>query len=90
LTRTEIVEALARESGMQKKDIQYVVDGFLAKIRESIDRDETVEIRGFGTFYRLSKKARKVHSPIAGKVLDVPAKITMSFKASKIIEKEVN
>ena len=89
MTRTEIVEALARETGMRKKEVQLIVDGFLDKVRESIERDETVEIRGFGTFYRLVKKARKVHSPIAGKVLNVPSKVTMSFKASKIIEKVV-
>ena len=68
MTRTEIVEALARENGMRKKEVQLIVDGFLDKIRGSVERDETVEIRGFGTFYKLTKKARKVHSPIAGEI----------------------
>jgi len=47
-----------------------------------------VEIRGFGTFSKAARKARKVFSPIINKDIDVPAKTAIAFRASKITEKE--
>jgi len=64
------------------------VDGFIDKIKESVRDGNNVEIRGFGTFYQAEKKARKVFSPIAGKSIDVPQKVTLSFRASKVADKK--
>ncbi len=88
MTKTEIVERLTIQSGMKKKEVQYIVDNFLDKILESAFAGDKVEIRGFGTFYRVEKKPRMVYSPIAGKNISVPAKTGLGFKASKAIEIE--
>ncbi len=88
MTKTEIVERLTIQSGMKKKEVQYIVDNFLNKILESAYAGEKVEIRGFGTFYQAEKKARMVYSPIAGKKISVPAKTALGFKASKATEHE--
>ncbi len=77
------------ESDLKKKDIQFVIDNFLKKIKESVSNSDSVEIRGFGTFYRVERKSRKVHSPIAGKVIEVPAKTALAFKASKTTERKL-
>jgi DNA-binding protein HU-beta len=88
LTKTGIINEISLNSRLTKREILNIVDMFLEKVKESADRDEQVEIRGFGTFYRASKKARKVHSPIAGRVLEVPEKTILAFRGSKETEKE--
>jgi DNA-binding protein HU-beta len=88
LTKTSIVDELTQKSGLKKKEVIFIVDNFLEKIKESVAEGETVEIRGFGTFFLNDKKARKVFSPIANKKIDVPAKSLLGFKASKATEKE--
>ena len=89
MTKPEIVERLTRQSGMKRKEVLYIIDNFLDRIRESIDQGEKVEIRGFGTFYPSDKKARTIYSPIAEKEISVPAKTTLAFKPSKSTEKEL-
>ena len=88
MTKSEIVERLTRQSGMKRKEILYIIDNFLDKIKDSIERGEKVEIRGFGTFYPVEKKARIIYSPIAEKEISVPPKSTLAFKASKSTERE--
>lgn len=89
MTKTDIVELLTRESGLKKKEVQYIIDNFIEKVKDSLYRDERVEIRGFGSFYPLEKKARMVFSPIADKKVDVPAKKTIAFRASKSVETQM-
>jgi nucleoid DNA-binding protein len=83
VTKSEIAQRLTIQSGLRKKEVLYIIDNFLEKIKDSVRNGEKVEIRGFGTFYQNEKKARIVYSPIAGKKIDVPAKITLAFKSSK-------
>jgi len=90
LTKYEIVDILTRQSGLKKREVLYIIDNFLDIILKSLDADDRVELRGFGTFNRVDRKSRKVFSPIAGRNLDVPARSVISFRASKSTEKEVN
>ena len=90
MTKSEIIDRLTMQSGMRKKEVLYVIDNFIDKIKESIVLGDKVEIRGFGTFYPAEKKARMVFSPIAGKKIDVPAKLTLAFRASKATEIKID
>ena len=83
MTKTEIAQRLTAQSGLRKKEVLYIIDNFIEKIKDCVRNGERVEIRSFGTFYQAGKKARKVYSPIMGKKIDVPAKVTLAFKASK-------
>ncbi len=86
MTKQKIIENLVLKSGIQRNVVRYVIDNFLQQIIESCNRGEKVEIRGFGTFSRSSRKGRDVFSPIAGKTLTLPPKTVIAFKASKMTE----
>jgi nucleoid DNA-binding protein len=88
LKKREIIDKIVRQSGLKKKEIEYVVENFLTLVLESVENGDKVEMRGFGTFYRAERKKRQVFSPFANKVLDLPAKSVMAFKASKNTEKK--
>jgi nucleoid DNA-binding protein len=87
LTKSDIISELVIKSGLRRRDIAKVVDGFLDKIIEITDNNEQVKIKGFGTFHRVEKKERMVNSPIAGEKVRVPAKTVLGFRASKFTEK---
>ncbi len=89
MNKTEIVEQVSIKTGLPKKKVEQVVNLFLDSIIEEVQNGEDVEIRGFGTFFRLHQEKRSVKSPIAGKTIEVPAKNKICFKASKTTEKEI-
>jgi DNA-binding protein HU-beta len=84
MTKSDIVDRITRQSGLKKKEVLYIVDNFIEKIKESVMKGDRVEIRGFGSFYKSEKKARTLFSPIAGKDIAVPAKTALAFRPSKI------
>jgi len=88
LTKTQIVSEICAITKLKKKEVLKIIDIFLDKIKESANEGHTVEIRGFGSFCNVVKKARQVHSPIAGRILDVPEKAVLVFKSSKIREEK--
>lgn len=89
MNKTEIVELVSLRIGLPKKNVEQIVNLFLENITEEVQKGNDVEIRGFGTFFRLHQEKRNVKSPIAGKTLEVPAKNKISFKASKTTEREI-
>ncbi len=89
MTKTEIIRELSIKSGIKISETAKIIDGFLAKIKEAVDNNQQVEIRGFGTFSKVKKKERTVNSPIAGKKIRIPEKAVIGFKASKSTEKVI-
>ncbi len=89
MTKQEIIDRLVQQTGINKRQISHIIDNFIDHIIASCDRGDRVEIRGFGTFCRASRKERNVFSPIAGKHIKLPAKSIISFKASKTTEEVI-
>jgi integration host factor subunit beta len=86
MTKTDIIDKISIQSGLKRREVSYVVDNFITAIIDSTASGERVEIRGFGVFSMLTKKPRKIHSPIAGKVIDTPEKITIGFQPSSSVK----
>ena len=89
MTKAEIINKIADETGVAKKDVATTVEAFMEEIRVSLaDNKENVYLRGFGTFLvkrRAQKTARNIskNTTIVIDAHDFP-----SFKPSKsFIEK---
>ena len=89
MTKAEIINKIADETGLAKKDVAISVEAFMETIRESLsDKKENVYLRGFGTFVvkrRAQKTARNIskNTTLVIEAHDYPA-----FKPSKsFIEK---
>ena len=64
MTKAEIINKIADETGVAKKDVATTVEAFMEEIRVSLaDNKENVYLRGFGTFLvkrRAQKTARNI------------------------------
>lgn len=87
MTKIQIVNEICSEISLPQKEVSRVIEIFLDKIKSSVNSGQQVEIRGFGSFYRKVKKARKIKSPIAGSMIAVPEKSILAFKGSKKTER---
>ena len=73
-----------------KKDLDKVVSVVLNEIKQSLKRDDRVELRGFGMFSTNIQKARISRNPKTGKKLNTPEKRTIHFKMAKDMFKKLN
>ena len=49
MNKTELISAVAEQSGLTKKDAEKAVTAVIDTIIDSVAKDEKVQIAGFGT-----------------------------------------
>src|SRR5258707_12890252 len=68
---------------ISKKDCARVVDSFLDAIKEALQEQKNIEVRGFGTFKIRHRKTRMARNPRTGSPVEVSARPVPVFKPSK-------
>ena len=61
MTKADIVKNISDQTGVDKTDVQMIVEKFMDEVRDSIQKNNNVYLRGFGSFIvktRAEKTAR--------------------------------
>jgi len=90
MTKAELVEMIATETGVSKKDTGIIVNMILENIGRALVEDDKVELRGFGSFKVKSRRSRQARNPRTGESVAVPAKKVPYFKASNELKARLN
>ena len=72
------------------RDLDKVVEIILREIKETLKRDERVELREFGIFRVNIQKASIRRNPKTGEKVNVPKKRTIKWKMSKDLFEKLN
>ena len=71
-------------------DVHAVSDLFFSEMFEALQRGETIEIRGFGTFSVQFRKGRKgMRNPKTGELVDTVPHSVVVFRPGKILSAAV-
>ena len=89
MTKKDIVQAIAANSGRSPLEIKRIVDKTFAAIISTVVAEGRLELRNFGVFELRRRKARRARNPRTGKKFMVPAKWTVVFKPGQIVEERV-
>lgn len=90
MTKAELVDGVARNSGLSKKDAEVIVQTVLESIIDSLKGGEKVELRGFGSFRLRDRASRQGRNPKTGEKVFVPAKKVPYFKPGKELKELIN
>ncbi|MFW6230781.1 MAG: HU family DNA-binding protein [Nanoarchaeota archaeon] len=82
MNRTQLIEAIAKDSKLSKADASRALDAFMKTVLKT-SKKEPVQLVGFGTFRVQSQKARTGVNPRTGEKIKIPARKSLKFKASK-------
>ncbi|MCQ2181027.1 MAG: integration host factor subunit beta [Bacteroidales bacterium] len=89
MTKAEIVNEVAKATGIEKVAVQNVVEAFMETVKDSIIKGNPVYLRGFGSFiikHRAEKAARNI---TAKTTLTIPAHNIPAFKPAKVFVSQV-
>ncbi len=89
MTKAELVDRVARKTGLSKKASLQAVNAFVGTVSGALARSEKVTLVGFGTFDVTTRKARKARNPRTGQIINVPSKKVPRFKAGTELKKKV-
>jgi len=90
MTKAELVEMIAAETGISKKDTGIIVNLILENIGHALVSSDKVELRGFGSFKVKQRRSRLARNPRTGSSVDVPSKRVPYFKASNELKGRLN
>jgi len=89
VTKADIVGIVADGTGLTKLETAAVIDGFLATVTYALKTDQKVNLRGFGTFKSVERKARTARNPRTRELVQIPQRKTPVFRPSKEFKKYV-
>lgn len=90
MTKTDLVEAIVKETGLTKKAASDAVTALTDSVVEALVKGDKVALVGFGTFEVAKRDARKGRNPQTGKEIKIKASKSPKFKAGKALKDAVN
>jgi DNA-binding protein HU-beta len=90
MNKSDLIDALAANSGMTKADSKRMLDAFIGATSSALKKGDKLTLVGFGTFSILKKGPREGRNPSTGAKMKLPAKNFVKFKPSAELAKNVN
>ena len=89
MNKTDLINNIAAKSGLTKRDVEAVLNGFLGEVTEALQSGDKVQLIGFGTFETRSRSGRTGRNPQTGKTIEIPASKIPAFKAGNKLKDAV-
>lgn len=90
MNKTELVAAMAEQTGLSKKDAEAALKAFTDVVTEELKKGEKIQLVGFGTFEVSERAARIGRNPHTKEEISIPVSKAPKFKAGKALKDMVN
>ena len=90
MTKSELIEWVAARSNIPKSRAEAVVNTVFGAMVEALERNDGIEIRGFGSFTVRNYKSYSGRNPRTGVSVAVSEKRLPFFKVGKELREQVN
>ena len=90
MKKTDLIHAIAEQSGLSKKDAEKALNATIDTIIKAVAEGEKIQLTGFGTFEQRQRNARTGEDPRTGNTIEIPASKVPAFKAGKGFKDIVN
>ena len=89
LTKSDIVEDLNNEIGLNKREAKELVDSLFNNIKNKLENGEEVKLTGFGNFQLKDKTSRPGRNPRTGEDVEISARKVVTFKSGQKLKEAV-
>ena len=89
MTKADIVNRISDKTGIEKADVQAVVENFMSEIKRSLEGGENVFLRGFGSFIVKTRAEKTGRNISKNTTIKIPAHNIPAFKPAKVFVESV-
>ena len=89
LTKSDIVENLNNEIGLNKREAKELVDMLFNDIKDILSEGHEVKLSGFGNFQLRDKSPRPGRNPRTGEDVEISARRVVTFKPGQKLKDSV-
>ena len=91
MVRSELLQKFCNEHPqLLRKDLEKILEIIFLQILKALSRGENIEIRGFGTYKIIKRKARIGRNPKNSQLVQIPEKNAVRWKMSKTFFNRLN
>jgi DNA-binding protein HU-beta len=89
MNKAELIDAVAKDGKISKKDAAAAVDAMVNTVTDALKKGDKVTLVGFGTWEVRKRAARMGVNPQTGKAIKIKATKVVSFKAGAALKQAV-
>lgn len=89
MNKQQMVERVAKASGITKKRAEKAVECVLVEVTESLARGEPVKFVGFGTFDVAFRHSRFGRNVVSGEQVMIPSRVVPVFRPGRFLKAAV-
>lgn len=90
MNKTELIAAMAEESGLTKTDTEKALNAFVNQVEAALKAGEKIQLTGFGSFEVKERAERIGRNPRTKEEVKIPASKAPVFKAGKPLKDVLN
>ncbi|WP_345197830.1 HU family DNA-binding protein [Kistimonas scapharcae] len=90
MRKPDLVDAIADRADLTKDKATDALNILLDEITKALERKESVNLIGFGSFESRERGARMGKNPQTGEPIQIKASTTVGFKPGKALKEAVN
>ena len=89
MTKADIVNEIAKTTGIDKVAVLETVEKFMDVVKDSLANGENVYLRGFGSFIVKTRSEKTARNISKGTTIIIPEHKLPAFKPAKVFMDEV-
>jgi len=90
MTKKDLVEYIAKETGLTKVDAAKALEATMDGIVAGLKKEKKVSLPGFATFTAKKKAAKTGRNPRTGAPVKIPARVAATIKAGSKLKAALN
>jgi len=89
MTKSQLLEVLAGETGLSKKDVGNFLDKLSNLALKEVKQSGEFVLPGIGKLVKINRPARMGRNPATGESIQIKAKTVVKFKVAKAAKEAV-
>ena len=90
MNKKGLIEAISWKVSLPDTEIEKVITSFTELITNELVKENSVSIKGFGTFEVRNRSERQGRNPSTGEIITSNAGKSPAFRASSVLKKNLN
>jgi DNA-binding protein HU-beta len=90
MNKTQLIEAVAADSGLSKADSTRAIESFVATVGKTLKKGDDVVLTGFGKFSVVKRAARTGVNPRTGEKVKIKASKAPKFSPGAGLKQQVS
>ena len=90
MNKTQLIQKIAENGNMTKKDAEAALNAVVAAVSEAVAAGEKVQVSGFGSFDVKARDARTGRNPKTGEAVEIAASKRVVFSAAQALKDKLN